>query len=297
MMRVLYLYSGSRTQFRGSIGSDYPDTQFYGLNHLGDNGIEAAHKEWNDVPGSSLLGRVLDFRIKHLLLYPFTRGYDVVFGSSLLYLVPLKKLFRAHAKFVLLNIGITRTLTAHHQRRTGALVRWLISGLDAVVCLSRFQVAYLEEQFPQLRGKIFFVPLGVDTRFHTPVYDGRKPYILSVGRDNGRDYAAVVAAARHLPEREFQIVCSRRNLTGISLPANVRVFYDLPVADLHAKYREAELLLLLTKDGTEGSDCSGQTVLLDAMASGLPVVVNRKPYLTQMGGTFSSSCFGMYSRA
>ena len=31
---------------------------------------------------------------------------------------------------------------------------------------------------------------------------------------------------------------------------------------------------------TQGADCSGQTVLLDAMASGLPVLANRKAYLS-----------------
>lgn len=43
------------------------------------------------------------------------------------------------------------------------------------------------------------------------------------------------------------------------------------------------MLLLLTHDDSaeDGSDCSGQTVLLDAMACGLPVVVSRKAYVQE----------------
>ena len=41
------------------------------------------------------------------------------------------------------------------------------------------------------------------------------------------------------------------------------------------------MLLLLTHDDSfqDGADCSGQTVLLDAMASGLPIIASRKKYL------------------
>ena len=278
MRRVLYLYSGSRKgKFKGTPGVDYPDTQFYGQNHLRTFGISADYKEWSDVP----LNRFWSFRMKHLLLYPFTRGYDVVFGSSLLYLMPLKMLFRSKATFVLLNIGIMRTLAAHRTHRLRSwLLRSLMEGFEAVVCLSTHQKEQLEREYPALIGKTFFVPLGVDTRFYQPNYENRQSYILSAGRDNGRDYASVIETARLMPEREFHIVCSPRNLKGIrDFPSNVKVFYDVPFAELHRKYQEASLLLLLTRTSHAGSDCSGQTVLLDAMANGLPIVVNDQPYL------------------
>lgn len=275
-MKVLYLFSGSRKTFRGEAGVDYPDTQLYGLNHLGALGIEAEYKEWG-----WFVDRVFGFRIKHALSYFLTRGYDIVFGASLLYLMPFRRLCGSKATFVLLNIGLERTLTVHHGL-LGALISWLVRGLDGVVCLAQFQKERLERTYPVLRGKVFFVPLGVDMRYYKPVYDNRKEYILSAGRDNGRDYETVVKVARHMPKQAFHLVCSRRNLSGITdIPENVHVFYDLPLAELHEKYKEAKLLLLAThNDGyDDGSDCSGQTVLLDSMASGLPVVATRKHYL------------------
>lgn len=274
-MKALYLYSGIRKdKFRGQMGSDYPDTQFYGLNHMSKFGIDAEYKE------SRGLG---SFRLRHFLSFFLTRGYDIVFGPSLLYALFWKKILGGGERFVILNISLTRALVANNENPLKLrIISWLLRGAAAVVCLSNVQKRHLEEQFYFLRGKAFFVPLGVDTKYHQPVYTGRKNYILSAGRDNGRDYKTVAEVAREMPEEEFHIVCSRRNLLGVkNIPANVKVFYDLPFAELAKKYREAKLMLLITHDDDfmDGSDCSGQTVLLDAFASGLPVIASRKKYL------------------
>lgn len=283
-MKVLYIYSGSRKgKFSGVLGKDYPDAQFYGLNHLHKFGIVAEYKEFNDLTRSKLLKKILGFRTKHFLLYFFTRRYDIVFGSSLIYMLFLKKIFRTKTKFVLLNISLARIVATSKKNILKAnALRWLLKEADAVVCLSTSQKEDLENSFDFLRGKVFFVPLGTDVNYYQPVYSDRKDYILSVGRDNGRDYKTVIEVARLLPEYKFQIVCSKRNVVGIdNIPKNVKILYDLAPSDLVLKYREANMLLLITHDDTyqDGSDCSGQTVLLDAMAIGLPVIASRKAYL------------------
>jgi len=274
-MKVLYLYSGTRKdKFKGKIGVDYPDTQFYGLNHLGKFGIEAEFKE----PKKSL-----GFRLRHFLMYFTARKYDIVFGSSILYMAFWKKIIPTKTKFVLLNISLGRTIAANKNRfLKRQILSWILKEIDAVVCLTSVQKEYLERSAPFLKDKIYPVPLGVDTNYYRPVYKDRKNYILSAGRDNGRDYKTVVETAKLMPEEEFHIVCSKRNLEGLNkIPKNVKIFFDLPLEELVKKYGEAKLLLLITHDDNflDGSDCSGQTVLLDAMASGLPVVASRKKYL------------------
>jgi len=275
-MKILYLYSGTRKdKFKGKIGVDYPDTQFYGLNHLGKFDIEAEFKE----PKKSL-----GFRLRHFLMYFTARKYDVVFGPSLLYMALWKKFIPTKTKFVLLNISLGRTIVANRNKfLKRKLIFWLLEGMDAVVCLTSFQKEYLEKSAPFLKDKIYPVPLGVDTNYYKPVYKDRKNYILSVGRDNGRDYKTIIETAVLMPEIEFQIVCSRRNLENIDdIPKNVKIFYDLPFLELNRKYQEAKILLLITHNDSfvDGADCSGQTVLLDAMANGLPIIVSRKEYLT-----------------
>lgn len=283
-MKILYLYSGTRKgKFEGKIHIDYPDTQYLGLNHLSEFGIHAEHKEFSDFVKSPFWNKILGFRIKHFLLYFFTKEYDIVFGSSILYMMILKKVFRSKAKFVLLNISLSRTIAVNKNNfLKSSVILSAIKELDAVVCLSNVQKEHLEKEVPSLKGKVFFVPLGVDIDYYHPVFVDRKNYILSVGRDNGRDYGTIIKVAEALPEEEFEIVCHPRNVAHISkFPKNVTVFYNLSPAEVSKKYLEAKLLLLTTHDDTykDGADCSGQTVILDAMASGLPVIATRKKYL------------------
>ncbi|MDP3988866.1 MAG: glycosyltransferase family 4 protein [bacterium] len=273
-LRVLYIYAGKRT---GTPGADVPDTQFYGVNHLDGYGISAEYKEPN-----TALSRWLGFRGRHLMMYFFSSKYDVVFGSALLYQLLFQKIFRRSTKFVLLNISITRTLRANTGLKL-RIITWLLREVSMVVCLSRIQQEQLIEAMPDMRGKTAFVPLGTDAVFHKPIYAGRKEYILSAGRDNGRDYKAVIEVARQLPDEEFHIVCSPRNMIGIDhIPENVSVFFDLSLDEWYQKFKEARMLLLLTQGTkrTDGADCSGQTALVDAMALGLPVVVTAHPYLS-----------------
>lgn len=284
MRSLLFIFAGDRkSKFRGTPGVDFPDTSLYGLNHIAQYEYAATALEPADVFANERVRRLMPYRLKHLVLFFKTLRYDIVFGPSLLYLMLLKKVWRTRTKFILLNITLTRTLTAHKRTRiTFRFITWLLKELDGIVCLTRFQKEYLENEYSFLKGKCFFVPFGVDTKNYTPRYENRSAYILSAGRDNGRDYHTVIETARRMPEREFHIVCSKRNLEGIrDIPQNVKIFIDLPFAELHKKYREAEMLLLLTHDDSSrnGADCSGQTVLLDAMANGLPIIASRKKYL------------------
>lgn len=284
MKSVLFIFAGDRkSKFSGTPGVDFPDTLLYGLNHLAQYGFAPTALEPADMFPHVRLRRFMPYRLKHLMLFFKTFRYDLVFGPSLLYMMLLRKLFKTRTKFILLAIEITRVLATHKDNNIKTrFVLWLLGELDGIVCLTQFQKKYLEDTHSFLRGKCFFVPLGVDTRYNTPQYENRSTYILSAGRDNGRDYKTVIETARRMPEREFHIVCSQRNLKGIrDIPPNVRIFIDLPFAELHRKYQEAEVLLLITHDDSfrNGADCSGQTVLLDAMANGLPVIVSRKKYL------------------
>lgn len=280
-MKVLYIYAGKRrNKFKGEIGIDYADTQFYGLNHLKNFGIDAEYREWGDF----WFGRIfhfLSFNIKHALMFFATRGHDVVFGSSILNMMFFKKIFGSRtSKFILLNISLKRLWQGNQNRPFKKfLLNWLLKELDGVVCLSMEQISFCTENFPYLRGKIFFVPLGVDTIYNKFVQEGRENFILSAGRDNARDYRTVLAVARSLPDRNFEIVASKRNLKDIGeIPANVNSRFDISPSELAEKYRKAQLLLLLTHPDSfkEGADGSGQTVLLEAFASGLPVVATAR---------------------
>ena len=282
-MKALYLYSGKRKEvFKGKINYDYPDTQFYGLNHLKKFGIDAEYKEIGDLIKNKAILKIFGFRIRHLLTFFLTNGYDVVFGASILFMMIFKKVFRVKRKFVMLDIGMKIILPNNKKSIKFRIINSLIKELDGLICLSNMQKDFAIINFPFLKNKIYFIPLGVDIEYYKPIFLGRKNFILSAGRDNGRDYKTVIEAAKKMPNENFQIVCSKRNLVGVdNIPKNVKIFFDIPTTELNKKYKEAKMLLLITHSDEffDASDCSGQTVLLDAMAIGLPIIASKKKYL------------------
>ena len=285
-MKVLYIYSGKRKgRFNGRIGVDYPDTQFYGLNHLSKFGIDAEYKEADDLIRSSILRYILSWRARHFLMFFLAKKYDVVFGISIIYMMFWRKIIPAKkTKFILYNSVIRRTLIANKKRPLKLLIiKWLLKELDGVVCLSNFQKEYIEKNLPFLKGKTFFVPIGVDSDYYKFQRNERKNFYLSVGRDNGRDYQTVIDVARDMPDREFHIICLPRNIAGIkNIPSNVQIMHSISSEELSREYKEAYAMLLITHDDNhlDGSaDASGPTVLVEAMAVGLPIIASRKKYL------------------
>jgi glycosyltransferase involved in cell wall biosynthesis len=287
-MKALCIHPSSpKGKFQGSPGVDFPDTQLYGYNHLASFGIDADLIGRDDaLPGwlaTGPLGKLIGFRLRHLLLFFKARSYDLVFGSALLYLMPLKKVLGGRARYVLFNIELIRILRANAARPVRSrLLRSLLKEFSAIVCLSHAQQRWLAARYPFLTARLYVVPLGVDTEFYHPTYEGRDERILAVGSDGGRDYATLLAAAALMPQERFEIVCSPHNLpAGEAVPPNVTVHYNIPFSELTQMYQRARMLVLSTHDDSylDGSDCSGQTVLLDAMANGLPVVASRKQYL------------------
>ena len=306
-------------RFVGVPGKDFPDTQLYGLNHLPSLGISAEHKEFYDVIPSRFFERHLGFNTRHALLFFGTKGYDIVFGSAILPMMIFKKLFGRRSKFILLNISLTRLLKKNGKLTfKGMVIRTLLKGIDAIVCFSRSQRDYLcnIEGFSQ--KKVFVVSQGVDISYFTPYHENapsvrmgmtrvfqasrarnapmprasasgagfvpsRSRYerglIVSAGRDNARDYKTVIDVASSLPDIKFLIICSKRNLKGVSnVPKNVEIKFDITSSELRDAYRQARALLMTTHNESflDGADCSGMTVLLEAFASGLPSIVTRR---------------------
>ena len=283
-MKILYLFSGNREKIINSVTEGlHPDTQLYGLNYLERAGLSAETKDFY-VFFPRIIGELIGFRLRHLMLYFITHKYDIVFGSSILYMMIFKNILKSKTHYVLLNTSLNRLLTVHKNNPIRLrFIYWMLSGIDKIVCLSNYQLNQLRSDFGIENNKLAFVALGVDENYHKAVYENRKDYILSVGRDNGRDYKTVIEVAKKSPTRKFEIVCNNRNLKGIeSIPNNVKITFDISKIDLKKKYEEAKILLLLTHADaySEGSDCSGQTVLLDAAASGLPIIASRKKYIS-----------------
>lgn len=136
------------------------------------------------------------------------------------------------------------------------------------------EVEQVQQMFGVLPGRLQVNQFGVDTAFWRPDLEKSGRYILAVGNDVRRDYPLLLRLARQMNERF--IVVTRQNLGD--LPPNVELVRGdwhaqaLSDAGLRKLYQEAMMVVTPLKDSVQPS---GQSVCLQAMACGKPVVLTR----------------------
>jgi len=270
---VAFVYANPRHRLQAEVAAgNAPDTGLLGLNHLAGLGVDARLVEPRIRGGNRLAWHARE------LVLPFDlRTFDVVCSPLANYLPRALALARGPSSIVL-NYGLSAIL----ERGSRARRRLLLASLRAsrfVVCFSRSQRERLlaDALDPE---RVSVLPLGVDDRFFLPSEVPTGGPIVAVGRDLARDYGTFARAVDGL-RRTSVVVASERNLEGVALPDAVEVRRDVPYEELRRLYAAASCVVVPTY-GDEypfGADCSGQTVLLDAMASGRPVVVTRRSYV------------------
>jgi len=270
-MRVAFLFTSPRDEVisRVQAGQD-ADTALRGANHI------PGADHFTAVP-QSLKSALL---IPHLLRYDFVVAQD---NFLLGYIVSLcARVLRLKTRWLYVAIHSSTLLRRHAAH---PLCRFLFKTFWAsyarIVCISSEQL----EDFVRLgipRRQLVFVPFGVDAHFFRPADASQEEgLIVSVGRDAGRDYATLFKTAERV-NHPFVVVAGRKNVpSDVPIPANVSVFYDLNLAEVRDWYARARLVVIASKDASraDGSDCSGQTVILDALAAGKAVIATRRPWI------------------
>jgi glycosyltransferase involved in cell wall biosynthesis len=278
---VAYVYPNSRARLRREIAAGAaPDTGLLGLNHLEREGFEAVACEpllqRHPFPGPL---RRIGWHLRELTL-PWEVGRGDVLCSALGPLTPLAARVHRGPATILFNMGLCTQL-ARSSRRQRRLLAAGTRNASAVVCFAESQREELIAQTGCDPEQVHTLPLGVDERFLTadepPPPDGP---VLAVGRDLARDYATLGEAAKRL-EAEVVVVASEKNVRGLRFPSNVRVRLDISALELRDLYQRARCVVLPTRHESfaYGADCSGQNVLLDAMAMSRPVVASERSTL------------------
>lgn len=146
---------------------------------------------------------------------------------------------------------------------------------DGVIVIAPNQVEYFERIAG--KGKVHLVPLGVEADFFpfgSP--EERVERILFVGNWL-RDFKTLVKTVSLIndeaPDVEVACVTPEHNHSLFD-GLNVRLLSNIPTDQLLELYRTSAAFLFPVED------CTGNTALLEAMCSGLPVVTNRKVLTT-----------------
>jgi glycosyltransferase involved in cell wall biosynthesis len=217
----------------------------------------------------------LTWNLRELPLAWELRSCDVVV-TPLATVFPLLAGMQGRPHVLTLNFSLCTRLD-----RSAAPVRAVIGAsvrsAAGVVNFAMSQRQRLIDQTGIEPARAHVVPYSIDERFWQPAGPISDGYVLAIGRDLARDYATFAAALEGLPARAV-VVSAKRNLEGIRLPPNVEARFDLPAAEVRSLYAGARCVVLPTRPETYrfGSEGSGMTSLLEAMAVGRPTVVTER---------------------
>ena len=183
---------------------------------------------------------------------------------------------RGRPPLVILSCWLTDLATTGGPRRRW-LYRFLYGRVDGVIVLSGNQVKVLEEQLGLRSDQISVVRFGVDLDELRDLESHEDGSVAAVGRDLGRDWRCLAAAADGTRWR-VQLVTRPEQLSGVNIPDSVTVHETLPRSAYLDVLRNASVVALPSEVRQYPT---GQTVLLEAMALGKACVVTDTPAMRE----------------
>lgn len=300
-MHIRYLFTFGRRQRLEMSRGEYPTEMLYGLPYLRDRGYEVDYWEQNPNKKSPvtaplylrLMDRLLSWVVgtgsnASLLLHDIEniRAADVVvaqpdsvaIGAATLHMrgyitTPIVGIFMGLAD----RLSRLRTQHSFKYRLVRNYYENLLSHLKSIVVVGKGEEQFLREVFPAHLSRIHFLPFGIDTDYWHPA-GSTSPAgpVLFIGIDQNRDFPLVLDIARTMPDRKFIFVSSR--IKPDQVPINVELhgadwrralLSDDQMRDL---YRASAVVILPIRPCLQPS---GQSVALQAMACGTPVIMSR----------------------
>ncbi|WP_076261474.1 glycosyltransferase family 4 protein [Intrasporangium flavum] len=275
-------------EFRDVASGRVPSHRLFGMAELAARGHDVRHltrrRRVLRIP------RALEWRaVQAAWLLREQRHLDVVVATHEAAALPALLLRRAgllRRPVVVLTVAALEATS--RGGRAGHVQRVALSAADAVTVFASAQVAPLAQRLGLPAGRVRSVPLGVDAAWFSreDARDGRavagdEPRdggVLSVGTNAGKDYPTLVRALDPGvactvvtdPWNREQADAALAQLDAARRP-DVRFRADVPIATLRDLYSRAEVVVLPLR---ESEVSSGQTVLLENLAVGTPVVVS-----------------------
>ena len=282
---ILFLFKNGRAARLASAGL-HPTEFFYGYRELGALGWPVSMLDEEDLgirsplplPGRLLavLGRALGglpiaalpFLARPENLQRLNQASAIVattnsFGVGA---AILKRLGYLKPELLFLPMGLVRRALSPW---LAWWYRWILRG-TRILSISRGEQEFLSRALGA-KVPVDYLPFGVDEQFWQPGEPGDDGYVLSIGNDQSRDYATLVAAWR--PEDPpLRIVTS---LPVPGAPANVEIIRGdwrtqiLSDEEIRRLYQRARFVVLPIRETLQPS---GQSACLQAMACGKAVV-------------------------
>jgi glycosyltransferase involved in cell wall biosynthesis len=286
-VKIAFVFAGGReARWDAALAGAVPTDFFYGAVEISRSGHEVVcidapspSRSWIASGYDALFGKRTPARMRGEHIVAIGRilrrleGADVVVAASTAHanaLAAWKQRGFIRGRLIGIHCGQVNHVLSPARRQATARAM----ACQEVVLFADAEKAETMRQFAVPDEKLHANAFGVDARFWAPASANRE-FVLSVGNDGRRDYATLVSAVDGLGV-PVKIVTSRP--LPQPLPRNVehlRGSWHAPAVtdeELRELYRRAIAVVVPLEDSIQPS---GQSVALQAMACGRPVILSR----------------------
>lgn len=285
--KILYVYRTKRRPvLKNWQKGKGPDSLLFGANHLKKMGysIDIFDESY------SLLNPLhpLFYPLEHLIinkvgmgfkldqaitLLPKFNNYDVIVAtgdSAGLPILYLKYLHLINKPVIYMTAGLAGALKGKSRTWIGSFYKKILQCADIFISYSEVEMDFFEKEMGIKKGKIKYLPLATDWEYFAQRSKAKREVICAVGTELGRDYKTFFDAVKNLPVKA-EIACHPDNISGLQIPSNVKVHLNIPVSEVRKLYQRSILSVVPCKERYRSS---GQMVLLESAAAGLPTIAS-----------------------
>jgi len=296
LQNLTYIYQSGRKK-RLSKKESYPDEFFYGLSTLKNRFQNTNVIEFENSNSiflnffSYFLRKIsgLPFHSEQLLLsknIKLLKNSNLIvltnqrMGFSALPLLLINKLFKQQTSCVfvmgLYNINTKKKLKLFFRKFFTYI---FLKTIDKTIFLSEGEYNYSKIKYPKIKSKFSFLPFSIDTQFwnSNKNIDQINNNILFIGNDGMRDYKFAIEIAKNMPDYQFTFVT--KNITKEDLNSNnVKLINGLwseetlTDNDIKNLYNKSSLTIIPINESLQPS---GQSVALQSMSMGVPVIITK----------------------
>ena len=289
MKKVLFVYRTPRKKIYQDWKKDKgPDSLLFGANHLKKMGY---YVDFYDYAYSPLnLFHPLFYPLEHsiinitgmgfkldqaLALLPKFNKYDVIIetgDSAGLPILFLKYLKLIKKPVVFMTAGLAGALKGKTKSWVGSFYKKILPMADVFTSYSQVEIDFFEKEMGIKKGKITYMPLATDYDYFSQKSQPKvkKEIICAVG-EQWRDYKTFFNAVNDLPI-QAEIICHPDNIKGLEVPSNVKIHLNVSVQEVLKIYQRS---IISVVPCFERFRSSGQMVVLESAAAGLPIVASK----------------------
>lgn len=200
--------------------------------------------------------------------------------SALLLLIVLKFFGNINSSLFVMGLYSKKLRYEKLRKLHNLIIKFFILFIDNVFFLGKGELDKAKK-IHKNSSKLIYFPFCIDTKFwyRDIEYMEKKSSndIIFVGNDGNRDIKTLINIAKKTPELDYIFVSDNELLKNLQI-ANVKIYNGswanslLTDLELKALYEESKLTILPLNNSTQPS---GQSVTLQSMAVGTPVMITK----------------------